>query len=157
MLQSQVLRMVQSRLSRLYLPVALKLWDGQELHPDEQAKVTLKINGPQGLFALAKPNLGKLARGYVNLNYDFSGPMRDIIHLGEHFCGSQVSTAVKPRRALSWWKHSKPSDRKNIRHHYDVSNDFYALWLDERRVYSCAYFKTADDTLARARTKTARR
>jgi cyclopropane-fatty-acyl-phospholipid synthase len=31
--------------------------------------------------------------------------------------------------------------------HYNVSNDFYALWLDQRMVYSCAYFETADEDL----------
>ena len=35
----------------------------------------------------------------------------------------------------------------NARHHYDVGNDFYALWLDERMVYTCAYFARDDMTL----------
>jgi cyclopropane-fatty-acyl-phospholipid synthase len=34
-----------------------------------------------------------------------------------------------------------------VRHHYDVGNDFYALWLDERMVYSCAYFRTGTEPL----------
>jgi cyclopropane-fatty-acyl-phospholipid synthase len=37
-------------------------------------------------------------------------------------------------------RHEAPRDRAAIRFHYDVGNDFYALWLDERMVYSCAYF-----------------
>jgi cyclopropane-fatty-acyl-phospholipid synthase len=43
--------------------------------------------------------------------------------------------------------HSVESDRAAITHHYDVSNAFYKLFLDERMVYSCAYFHAADDTL----------
>ena len=147
MFQNQIIKMVQNRLRQLPLPVALELWNGKKLRSAEQATVTLKINKPQGLFDLAKPSLGKLARGYVTRNYDFNGRMRDIISLGEHFCGSQVRTVIKPRRLASWWKHSKPTDRKNISHHYDVSNDFYALWLDQQRVYSCAYFKQTGDSL----------
>lgn len=150
MLQSQIIKLVQDRLHRQQLPVALELWNGQELHLAENPKVRLKINKPKGLFDLAKPNLGKLARGYVQRTYDLNGQMRDIISLGEHFCGSQVRATIKPPRALSWWKHSKPVDRKNISHHYDVSNAFYGLWLDQRRVYSCAYFKQAEDSLERA-------
>jgi cyclopropane-fatty-acyl-phospholipid synthase len=46
--------------------------------------------------------------------------------------------------------HTRRFDRKAIRHHYDVGDDFFALWLDPRRVYSCAYFARADDTLERA-------
>jgi cyclopropane-fatty-acyl-phospholipid synthase len=37
--------------------------------------------------------------------------------------------------------------RESAQHHYDVDNDFYRLWLDERMVYTCAYFHAGDDTL----------
>jgi cyclopropane fatty-acyl-phospholipid synthase-like methyltransferase len=47
-------------------------------------------------------------------------------------------------------QHTRHSDRQAIAFHYDVSNAFYALWLDMQRVYSCAYFKTPDDTLDQA-------
>jgi hypothetical protein len=47
-------------------------------------------------------------------------------------------------------QHTRQSDQQAIRFHYDVSNDFYALWLDAERVYSCAYFKSAPDTLDQA-------
>lgn len=58
--------------------------------------------------------------------------------------------------ALARWKlrfshrHSRDSDRSAIAFHYDVSNAFYALWLDEQRVYSCAVFERPDDTLEQA-------
>jgi cyclopropane-fatty-acyl-phospholipid synthase len=38
----------------------------------------------------------------------------------------------------------------NVRHHYDLSNDFYRLWLDSDMHYSCAYFADGDDTLEQA-------
>jgi len=47
-------------------------------------------------------------------------------------------------------KHSRLSDRAAISFHYDVSNAFYKLWLDEQMVYSCAYFETPDDSLEQA-------
>jgi len=40
--------------------------------------------------------------------------------------------------------HSKAENRDAIHFHYDVSNEFYALWLDPAMVYSCAYFETPD-------------
>ena len=46
--------------------------------------------------------------------------------------------------------HSKTENRASIEYHYDVSNEFYALWLDEAMVYSCAYFEHQDDTLEQA-------
>jgi cyclopropane-fatty-acyl-phospholipid synthase len=37
-----------------------------------------------------------------------------------------------------------------VQFHYDVSDDFYALWLDPQRLYSCAYYRAADMSLAQA-------
>src|SRR5207245_3938723 len=44
-------------------------------------------------------------------------------------------------------KHSPKRDRRAVTLHYDISNDFYRLWLDRRMVYSCAYFRSPDDDL----------
>ena len=61
---------------------------------------------------------------------------------------------VTPRRArLCGRVHSLERDRAAIAHHYDVSNDFYALWLDENMTYSCAYFADDTDTLDRAQVR----
>tara|TARA_B100000579_G_scaffold280791_1_gene232422 strand:- start:250 stop:1437 length:1188 start_codon:yes stop_codon:yes gene_type:complete len=40
--------------------------------------------------------------------------------------------------------------KKNVRHHYDISEKLYDLFLDENRQYSCAYFKNENDTLENA-------
>ena len=47
-------------------------------------------------------------------------------------------------------KNSPHRDRNAIRFHYDVSNAFYAFWLDPRMVYSCAYFENEGTDLERA-------
>jgi cyclopropane-fatty-acyl-phospholipid synthase len=47
-------------------------------------------------------------------------------------------------------RHTRRGDREAIQHHYDVSNDFYALWLDPRMIYSCGYFKEEGDSLETA-------
>ena len=46
--------------------------------------------------------------------------------------------------------HSKTENRAAISFHYDVSNEFYRLWLDQERVYSCAYFTSPDESLDQA-------
>ena len=46
--------------------------------------------------------------------------------------------------------HTRPENRAAISFHYDVSNEFYRLWLDEERVYSCAYFTSPDESLDQA-------
>jgi cyclopropane-fatty-acyl-phospholipid synthase len=51
---------------------------------------------------------------------------------------------------ISGRKHSPRRDRRAVTFHYDVSNDFYQLWLDRHMVYSCAYFETPEDDLEKA-------
>ena len=45
---------------------------------------------------------------------------------------------------------SAQANRKNIQYHYDLSNEFYALFLDPEMVYSCAFFTESHDDIARA-------
>ncbi|MET0204184.1 MAG: cyclopropane-fatty-acyl-phospholipid synthase family protein, partial [Casimicrobiaceae bacterium] len=51
------------------------------------------------------------------------------------------------RTRVKQFLHQRRGNRANIQHHYDVSNAFYRLWLDQRMVYSCAYFHREDETL----------
>lgn len=41
-------------------------------------------------------------------------------------------------------------EAENVKHHYDLGNDFYKLWLDESMTYSCAFFPSKDTTLEEA-------
>jgi cyclopropane-fatty-acyl-phospholipid synthase len=54
------------------------------------------------------------------------------------------------RRAISTMRHTIERDARQIQFHYDLSDDFYGLWQDPRRVYSCAYYRTSDMSLAQA-------
>jgi len=56
----------------------------------------------------------------------------------------------KPLQARVSRKHSKALNRKAIAFHYDVSNEFYRLWLGEQMVYSCAYFNDPGESLDQA-------
>jgi cyclopropane-fatty-acyl-phospholipid synthase len=63
---------------------------------------------------------------------------------------TEEETAGSARRAprlLGTRAHSRQRDAATVRHHYDVGNDFYALWLDRRSIYSCAYFPTGTEDL----------
>ena len=46
--------------------------------------------------------------------------------------------------------HTRAQDREAIQYHYDVSNEFYAHWLGPQMVYSCAYFRSPEDSLETA-------
>ncbi|MEO7344567.1 MAG: cyclopropane-fatty-acyl-phospholipid synthase family protein [Methylotenera sp.] len=61
---------------------------------------------------------------------------------------SKYRHPVTYQRAIK--AHSKTENRDAIHFHYDVSNEFYALWLDKNMIYSCAYFEQPDVTLEKA-------
>jgi len=59
-------------------------------------------------------------------------------------------SATRVQRGPAIKRHSKAENRDAIRFHYDLSNDFYALWLDSQLVYSCGYFESVDASLESA-------
>ncbi len=70
-------------------------------------------------------------------------------HAAERDANDTGSAGLQGPRVRAHLKHES---RNAIAFHYDVSNDFYALWLGENMVYSCAYFERHDEGLARAQT-----
>jgi cyclopropane-fatty-acyl-phospholipid synthase len=136
---------------RVHAPVRVVLWDGREVSFDESPRVTLKLNGTRAASALAHPTLLSLAEAYIEGDADLEGEMREAIRSAEAISKSAPAAHRLFDGALHHRsRHSRRDDREAIQHHYDVSNEFYSLWLDPRMVYSCAYFKTPGDSLAEA-------
>jgi cyclopropane-fatty-acyl-phospholipid synthase len=74
--------------------------------------------------------------------------LRHLLALPRHEGAEDVRTARSERVVERVGRPHEPSrDRAAIRFHYDVGNDFYALWLDHRMVYSCAYYRRPTDSL----------
>jgi cyclopropane-fatty-acyl-phospholipid synthase len=132
--------------------VRLELHDGAAFGPARAAAlVTVRLTDARAPFELAfDPQLafGDLyARGRMQVE----GSLVDLM------C---ATNDAPPRLGIRDWiaRNAAPGRRAqalgrataNARHHYDVGNEFYALWLDERMVYTCAYFARADMTLEEA-------
>lgn len=142
-----VIGQIERRLARLGLPVAVSLWDGTTATPQTEVRVRLTLNSPSAVSSLANPSLGRIAKAYVEGQIDIEGDMRETMLIGEKWVAANATTYKKRSTLFNWWRHTRPADRKAIQHHYDVGNEFYELWLDRNRVYSCAYFKDAADSL----------
>lgn len=148
-----LLKQLKRRLGELgeqNLPVAVKLWNGEEYRTPAPARIQVTVREPRALLALTKPTLCNLARSYVEEKIDLAGDMRSIIELVESLCRRPTLGQARERRGIKWRRHSKSADQRAISYHYDVSNDFYKLWLDQELVYSCAYFKREHDSLGEA-------
>jgi len=135
---------------------AVVLPGGRRLGPGE-ASVTLTLRELPPLAHLAAGQVGLLAGDYVEGRLQIDGRMRDVMAVAAQMIPSDPTTGG----ASSWWRrllrnaksaghHSAEADARQIQFHYDVSDDFYALWLDPRRVYSCAYYRDAAMPLAQA-------
>ncbi|MFZ5619750.1 MAG: class I SAM-dependent methyltransferase [Pseudomonadota bacterium] len=158
--------------------LAVRLWTGGMLTfgsgtPD----VTLVIRDPRLLreLILFRDPL-RLAEAYFQGRLDVEGDLYAALGLKDHLqflslsafekaaflftalslgtptasSGLGVPTPCTRRSRLWWHRHSKAANRRAIAFHYDVSNAFYRLWLDEQMIYSCAYFETPDDSLDQA-------
>jgi len=150
---------------------AVELWNGSRLEPDpgQFCRFTWHINHPGALrAAFASARQVALGEAYIRNDFDISGDILAIFPLAEHLAEKSWSAKEKLRLAglllglpspthdgseaarLRGGLHSRVRDRQAVSFHYDLSNDFYSLWLDRAMVYSCAYFKSAEDSLETA-------
>lgn len=149
--------------------VNVRLWNGA-IWPDDSPKpATLVLKHPGALRAmlLQGTEVG-LAEAYLYDDFDIEGDIESVFSLADHLSESTRGWRKKLRTAdkllhlpaaanrhhsqrgparPSGKKHSIERDQQAVTYHYDVSNSFYALWLDQRMVYSCAYFESAEDYL----------
>ncbi len=149
----------------------VRLWSGETLPATSgaAARFTLVLTHPGSLLRMFWPP-GELtaAEAFVRGDWDVEGDLiaalglRDRLRLAPRdllallpLAPSLLRTGIfakSPERAaeLRGGKHTRSRDAQAVRHHYEAGNDFYALWLDRRMVYSCAYFPDPGTTLDRA-------
>jgi cyclopropane-fatty-acyl-phospholipid synthase len=129
----------------LQLPLRLLLWDGKEIELGPNPTVTMTVKDPSLVSLLARPSLDTLGTAYVEGRLELAGPILEVIRIGDALSAALVGDDedVVPERQA----HDKDTDAAAISYHYDLSNDFYALWLDREMVYSCAYFPTGTEDL----------
>lgn len=152
MFEKQLARFLEELRSRHPLPLQVRLWDGSSIALNDSPDVTLHLRTPQAARHLLRPSMESLGEAFVEGLIDVAGPIRSVISVAEGLARDQDRRRGKGALP-NWFRHSRRSDRKAIEYHYDVSNEFYSLWLDEKMVYSCAYFKTDTDDLALAQTQ----
>lgn len=176
--ENDALRITTEILEEILGPVGLpslnvRLWDGT-YWPDREARpATLVLNRSSALREMLSGGSEiSVAEAYIWGAFDIEGDMIAACDLAdaldEQTMGWTKTFSVTMQLArlpdlnhstkfngfqpakLNGKKHSVERDRHAIQFHYDVSNEFYALWLDPRMVYSCGYFETADTNLEQA-------
>ena len=153
---------------RLWNGTALRV--GANAAGGADSPFTLVFKSPEAVWSavLGRDPLA-LADAYFRGDLDIEGDFFAALSLKDHLEELQLPAAEKLRAAFTALRlrmmnaasrhsealfapshapkikaHSKAENRDAIHFHYDVSNEFYALWLDRAMVYSCAYFETPD-------------
>lgn len=148
----------------------VRFWDGTQWGNTRNPRFALVLNHPGALrqmfFAASELSFGE---AFVNGDFDLEGDLEAAFELGDFLLQREQSIPDRMRigalllklptnersgrtggHRLNGAVHSKGRDRDAVSFHYNISNDFYSVWLDRRMVYSCAYFKTGLEEIDRA-------
>lgn len=176
----RVRRVVERAFRNYTGSLRLRLWDGLAISLGRGSPVaTIVIHSATLLRELAwRPGLLRLAEAYfageIEVEGDLYALLRQQVHLksltlsmrdrigllfAALFPGNSLAPLRRSNASVRWSKplrasvsrqHSRALNREAIAFHYDVSNEFYQLWLDEQMVYSCAYFNDPGNSLDQA-------
>lgn len=149
---------------------AVRLWDGSTWDTDvgQPCRFTMVIRHPGALRNMfSSPGERALGQAYIYDDFDIEGDLENAFPMAEHLFRLRLRIADRIRLAslllrlppvkaprlgrqaarLKGTVHSIERDREAVTYQYNTSNDFFALYLDERMVYSSAYFVAPEEDL----------
>ncbi len=147
----------------------VRLWDGTRLAFASDPSFTVILRSPGALRRMVRLPLElSLAEAFIRGELDIEGDLVSAFHvfnsMASRLSKNNLLTLLRlwfalPRERphfqttsrktadLAGSRHSRGRDRAAIQYHYDVGNDFYALWLDKRMIYSSAYFPSGTEDI----------
>jgi cyclopropane-fatty-acyl-phospholipid synthase len=152
-------------------PFGVRFWDGSELAPTVADGPVFTVRSPTAIAHLLRaPGQLGLGRAYAAGELE-ADDLDRVIGLLDSFHAPPIDRATRGRLTLAAVRacgltrppripaselrprgprHSRERDERAVRHHYDVSNEFFALFLDDSMTYSCALFSRGAATLQEA-------
>jgi cyclopropane-fatty-acyl-phospholipid synthase len=137
-------------------PVEFVLWSGERVAPEGAAAATIKIriHDRATLLRVLRDPQVQFGEAYSSGRVEVEGDLIQLIELIYRGMPVQPAANSLRHRFVNWVRRSQRNtlagSRRNIHHHYDIGNEFYALWLGETMAYTCAYYPTADASLEQA-------
>ncbi|KAK8623815.1 hypothetical protein V6N13_065178 [Hibiscus sabdariffa] len=133
-------------------------------------KTVIKVHSPQFYWKVMRDADLGLADAYIYEDFSFVDKKDGLLNLLMIFIANRdlISSNSKLSKTRGWWtpllftaglasakyffkhvlrKNTLTQARRNISRHYDLSNDLFALFMDETMQYSCPVFKTEDEDL----------
>jgi cyclopropane-fatty-acyl-phospholipid synthase len=149
-------------------PFTVRFWDGSELAPTVAGGPVFSARSPRAVAHLLRaPGQLGLGRAYAAGELE-ADDLDRVIGLMDTFRAPPIDRATRARLTVAALRatgvirpppvpaselrprgrrHSRERDARAVRHHYDVSNDFFKLFLDASMTYSCALFSRGATTL----------
>lgn len=148
----------------------IRLWDGTTWESDggQPSRFTMIVRHPSALRTMFLPGSERaIGEAYLYDDFDIEGSLENALRMAEHLFRLRLKPLDRVRLVSQLFRlphgsrpkvgrqsltlrgatHSLERDRQAVTYHYNTSNDFFALFLDKRMVYSCAYFAREDEDL----------
>jgi cyclopropane-fatty-acyl-phospholipid synthase len=159
--------------------VGVRLWDGTTWPDERPRSAVLVLKHPDALGRMFLPGTEVgVAEAYLHDDFDIEGDIEAAFEIADFLLArlgdwkkklkiAGLLVALQDRNGTSTigraakrllpqirgQRHSPQRERRAVTFHYDISNDFYRLWLDRRMVYSCAYFMSKEDDIDAAQAR----
>jgi cyclopropane-fatty-acyl-phospholipid synthase len=147
---------------------SVELWDGSLVPPAHDARLgRVQLKSEAALNSLLPPSEERIAQAFITGEIELQGDTIGLLEAAARWHGPPSKSQL--RLLLAAWRrilrasaagalsarlrgrtHSAQRDAQAVQHHYDVSNEFYRLFLDSRMVYSCGYFVDPSESLDEA-------
>lgn len=136
------------------IPLRVDLWNGQQLCFSEGApEVIVHLPSISAMSCLLHPSLSSLGSAYVDGKIQVEGSAEALISVANRLAACRFQKEGKFARLSRQLIRNRDVEKEAVQYHYDVSNEFYQLWLDESMSYSCAYFEQGIEDLSLAQRK----
>ena len=133
------------------VPCEIRYWDGDvKKYGDGEAQFRIEFNEPIPKSEILNDPSLAFGEGYMKKRIEIIGSVQkavEAIYNNQDGFLYQKKPYVKVARLFV---NSLHKTKEDVQFHYDIGNDFYRLWLDESMTYSCAYFKSPEDSLYQA-------
>ncbi len=133
----------------------IRFWDGEsKMYGEGEPAFILTFVNEHAAKRLLRDGALGFGEEYMAGNIDVDDDFKELMRLGATPLIEDMNLSFLTKSGVLFQRlrtlNSASRSAKNISYHYDRGNDFYKLWLDESMTYSCAYFRSENDTLEKA-------
>ena len=129
----------------------VEFWDGDmDQFGEGETEFRIILREPIPKSEIIGDSSLAFGEAYMHGKIEIEGSVRDVIESLFNNKDSFLHQSPAYLKLAKFISNGIKKSKENVQFHYDIGNDFYRLWLDETLTYSCAYFKSPEDSLVEA-------